>query len=140
MCFSTLPMAPSFTTTTNIATTKTSNIDHLPRRCMRSRTFFEPLRTDDLLNTNLVSSANLKIGSITLNKAITTNKNSCPCLRRPQQVVKIEKVFSIKMNFLKVIIGAIKPVASNSPANASSSNRTYLLVGNSTFGINNLIK
>jgi hypothetical protein len=107
---------------------------------MRSRTFFEPLRTDDLLNTNLVSSANLKIGSITLNKAITTNKNSCPCLRRPQQVVKIEKVFSIKMNFLKVIIGAIKPVASNSPANASSSNRTYLLVGNSTFGINNLIK
>ena len=133
MCFSTLPIAPSFTTTTNIATTKTSSIDHLPKRCMRSRIFLTPLLIDDFLNTKLVRRANLKIGSTTLNKAIVINKNSCPCLRRPQQAVKIEKVFSMKINFLKVIIGAIKPVASNRLATASSSNRGYLFVGKRTF-------
>ena len=101
MCFSTLPIAPSFTTTTNIATTNTSSIDHLPKRCTHSRIFFVLAVIVESIKTSLVSNTIFKIGRITLNKKMITNKNTCPCFNKFQQAVNIEKSILNKNKFCK---------------------------------------
>ena len=123
MCFSTSAIAPSFTTTTSIATTKTSNMDHLPTLCKRVSVFSVTVLVDELLYTRLASMPSLKIGKMMLNKEMIKHKNNCPSFKRFQVPERIEKVFCMKMNFLKVMIGAIKPTASKIAAiNKSISN------------------
>jgi len=105
-------------------------MDHFPKWFIIERAFFECSLTIGPLTVSLANKHNLQIGITMLNKPITINKNNWPCISKFQHAVKIENVLWIKINLVKVMMGAIKPIASKVAAIASSSNKEILLLAN----------
>lgn len=106
---STLAIAPSLTATTNIATTKTSNIDHFPNKCIQCKYLSRCTPPCCLALNNLYSTPIFNSGNTTLNPVITINKKYCCSCNKPKAPLSTEKVFSNNKNFVIVIIGVTSP-------------------------------
>lgn len=126
---STLAIAPSLTATTNIATTKTSNIDHFPNRCIQCKYLPRCTPLCCLALNNLYRTPIFNSGNTTLNPVITINKKYCCSCNKPKAPLNTEKLFSNNKNFVIVMIGVTSPVIKTISVIASSILKRSVSVG-----------